>query len=236
MEVEIREMRRDALDEVARLLAVGMLHNPLHDAVFGDGAARRQARLLRFIRPLVGYVEANGTLLGACAGGELVGVLGVMKPGRCRVGAFAFSNGTEGIKSQFDSLRLISLLGRQPPGVALRMAAWMMRWRRNDPSEPHWHLGPMAVRPAFRRRGIARRLMTRVCARIDASRGVAFLETDLPANAAFYESLGFVVVRHEPVLGVPNWFMRRPPSSRSDVWPGRPPDSSRDSASATMHA
>ncbi len=53
--------------------------------------------------------------------------------------------------------------------------------------------------------------MMRCCRHVDALAATAWLETDLAINAAFYETLGFAVIRHEPVLGVPNWFMRRPP-------------------------
>jgi len=42
---------------------------------------------------------------------------------------------------------------------------------------------------------------------------VAWLETDLAINASFYKTVGFATVRHEPVLGVPNWFMRRAPKA-----------------------
>jgi len=42
---------------------------------------------------------------------------------------------------------------------------------------------------------------------------VAWLETDLAINASFYKTVGFATVRHEPVLGGPNWFMRRAPKA-----------------------
>ncbi|MBK7063070.1 MAG: hypothetical protein IPH51_22575 [Rubrivivax sp.] len=42
---------------------------------------------------------------------------------------------------------------------------------------------------------------------------VAWLETDLATNASFYKTVGFATVRHEPVLGGPNWFMRRAPKA-----------------------
>jgi hypothetical protein len=47
---------------------------------------------------------------------------------------------------------------------------------------------------------------------MDALAATAYLETDLAINVDFYETLGFLVVKHELVLGMPNWFMSRPPS------------------------
>ncbi|MHA6645551.1 GNAT family N-acetyltransferase [Mesorhizobium sp. A623] len=68
------------------------------------------------------------------------------------------------------------------------------------------------MRHAYRRRGIGRYLMSRCCRRMDELSVTAYLETDLAINVAFYETLGFVVIRREFVLGVPNWFMCLPPS------------------------
>jgi len=45
--------------------------------------------------------------------------------------------------------------------------------------------------------------------RVDDASVVGYLETDKAANVSFYERHGFVVVGEEPVMGVPNWYMRR---------------------------
>lgn len=200
---DLRPLAHDAPQAAAMLLAEGMRDNPLHLKVFGPDPVRRERRLRRFLGHLVGHVRSNGMLFGAYAHNELVGVLGMMRPGGCR-------------PAGRDWLRFAgAILSGNPPQVVLRSARWLAAWARNDPPEAHWHLGPMAVRPAFRRQGIARGLMRHGCEHIDSLGDAAFLETDLAINAAFYESLGFVVVRHEPVLGVPNWFMRRAPRGGS---------------------
>jgi hypothetical protein len=48
---------------------------------------------------------------------------------------------------------------------------------------------------------------------MDASRATAYLETDKDGNVALYERLGFRVVAREDILGVPCWFMSRPPGA-----------------------
>lgn len=206
--INIRELARDELRAAVLILAEGMRDNPLHVKVFGADPDRRERRLLSFLGHLVAYVRSNGKLLGAYAQGELVGVLGMMKPGRCR-------------PAGMDKLRFarVILACNSPIGV-LSIGRWLAAWKHSDPPEPHWHLGPMAVRQDFRRQGIARRLMTHCCQHIDARSATAFLETDLAINAAFYATLGFVVTRREPVLGVSNWFMSRPPGTQVDQEPG----------------
>ena len=145
---------------------------------------------------LARYVQSHGDLLGAFVRGELVGVLGLMRPGCCR-------------PALMDRLRFARLIVANNPTTVVRIYRWLLVWARNDPAAPHWHVGPFAVAAAYRRRGIGRRLMMRCCHRIDALAATAYLETDLASNVAFYELLGFVVIGQEDVLGVPNWFMIR---------------------------
>ncbi len=181
------------------VLADAMLDNPLHAQAFGADPARRRRRLWRFMDLLIRHVHSHGTLLGAYAQGELIGVLGMLRPGCCR-------------PSRLAALRFAGALvtGNPPTGV-WRIARWLAAWWRNDPSEPHSHVGPLAVASAYRRQGVGRHLMVHCCEQLDALALVAWLETDLAINASFYETVGFATVRHEPVLGVPNWFMRRAP-------------------------
>lgn len=195
--LDIRVISPGKLDVAARLLAHAMLNNPLHIEVFGSDSEQRERRLLRFFGLVLPYVQANGEILGAYIQGELTGVLGMIRPGRCR-------------PTWADKLRIGPLIAASnPPAVAIRIVQWLLAWSRNDSTVPHWHIGPLAVLPAYRRRGIARRLMTHSCERMDALGAVACLETDLEMNVDFYQTLGFAVRKKVDVLGVPNWFMCR---------------------------
>lgn len=197
--IDIRDLTTDQLDLAAARLACGMRDNPLHVRAFGTIPDRRRQRLLGFLGPLTAYVHSNGDLLGAYIEGELVGVLGMIRPGRCRP---AF--GTR--------LRLgVALAARMPPPVLLRIHRWISAWAARDPAEPHWHIGPLAVLPDYRRLGVGQQLMAECCRRLDTHGAVAWLETDLAINVAFYQPFGFVVAGQELVLGVTNWFMSRPP-------------------------
>ncbi len=188
----------------ADVLADAMRDNPLHVQAFGADPTRRRRRLRRFIDPLVRHIQSHGTLLGAYSQGELIGVLGMMKPGCCR-------------PSWLAALRFAGVIvTSNPPLGAWRIARWLAAWARNDPSESHLHIGPLAVVPACRRQGVGRRMMMHCCRHVDALAAAAWLETDLAINASFYETLGFATIRHEPVLGVPNWFMRRAPVERGE--------------------
>jgi predicted N-acetyltransferase YhbS len=92
------------------------------------------------------------------------------------------------------------------------VVSWTSAWARRDLDEPHVHLGPVAVDVRLQGQGIGSLLMREHCWRLDGDRAVGYLETDKPNNVRFYERFGFEVVREEPVLGLPNWFMRREPA------------------------
>ena len=198
--VDTKALTPDELHAAAALLAHGMRDNPLHVKVFGADPDHRERHLLRFHGHLVAYVHSHGAVLGAYVQGELIGVLGIMEPGGCR-------------PAMMDALRFARVIvASNPPTGVVRILRWLATWARNDLAGPHWHIGPMAVHPVYRRRGIGRRLMIHCCQHIDALAATAYLETDLAINVAFYETLGFLVIKQEVVLGVPNWFMTRPPT------------------------
>lgn len=197
--VDIRALAPNELRAAATILTQGMLNNPLHVKVFGADPDHRRRRLSLFLGPLVGYVHSNGVILGAYVQGELIGVLGMIRPGRCR-------------PKLADRLRFApTILTGVPPTTLLRIHRWLAAWARNDLEAPHWHIGPLAVLPEYHRRGIGRRLMQCCCQRMDSLEATAWLETDLEINAAFYRTLGFDLVRQESALGVPTWFMSRAP-------------------------
>jgi GNAT superfamily N-acetyltransferase len=112
-----------------------------------------------------------------------------------------------GIMEKMRVLPLV-LIGN-PARTLLRVLAWVGEWSRRDPSEPHWHLGPVAVEPLFQGHGIGTAMLTSFCATVDSTRAVAYLETDKGENVCFYQRFGFSVMESAELLGVPNWLMSR---------------------------
>ena len=55
--------------------------------------------------------------------------------------------------------------------------------------------------------------MAEHCRRLDSAGAVGYLETDKDVNVPFYEKFGYETVGTADVIGVPNWFMRRPAAS-----------------------
>jgi hypothetical protein len=53
--------------------------------------------------------------------------------------------------------------------------------------------------------------MSRYVEHLDGEKIEGYLETDRAGNVDFYKKFGFAVVLEEKVIGVPTWYMRRPP-------------------------
>jgi len=195
--VNLRDLTDDDLPAAAAVLGDGMRDNPMHLRVFGADAEARQRALTRLFQAALGRIRSGGSIEGAFEDGRLVALCGRMPPGACRIGLAQ--------KLCF----LPSLLAANPLPTVLRIFSWAGAWAKEDPSTPHWHLGPVGVLRSYQGKGIGSALLGAFCARMDLARSDAYLETDKDVNVKFYERAGFKVAQRKDVLGVPCWFMSR---------------------------
>ncbi len=173
-----------------------MRDNPIHVAAYGDDPERRLRCHTRLMGALFRIVTAQQPLCAVGSDGTLVGVTGSTPPGACQ-------------PSAAQRLRLLPTAAALGPRTALRVGRWMSVWAQHDPQEAHVHLGPVAVDSHLQGRGIGSLMMRAHCDRLGTSGQIGYLETDKAENVGFYERFGYEVVAEDPVLGVPNWFMRR---------------------------
>ena len=195
--VVARRLRNEELPAAVAVLARGMRDNPGHVAAFGDDPERRRRSLQRTFFALFRVMGTHERICGV-NGDTITGVAAIAAPGTCRPTAWQ--------KTQMASL--LAPLGARR---LARVLAWQGVWREHDPEQPHSHFGPLAVDAHLQGRGIGSRLMREYTRRLDAAGRLGYLETDKPENVVFYERHGFVVTGEAPVLGNPNWFMRREP-------------------------
>ncbi len=197
--MNFRDLTEDDLPAAAAVLGEGMRDNPIHVRVFGENTDERQVALTRLFRAALGRIRKQGSIEGAFEDGRLVALCGRMPPGGCQIG---FAQ-----RLSF----LPTLLAANPLTTVLRIFSWAAAWGKEDPSTPHWHLGPVGVLRSHQGKGIGRALLGAFCARMDQEGSDAYLETDKEVNVTFYEKAGFQVVLRKDVLDVPCWFMSRPP-------------------------
>jgi|SRR5690625_2465603 len=192
-EIQIKRLSGMETRPAVRVLAQGMADNPLHIAALGSDRARRIEVLGLMFKALL--EDSSREILGACWGSELVGALGYTRGFACRP-------------------QVRDLVKFAPALVASNvrapaMAWWLTLWLRHDPPVPHSHLGPVAVTPEARGRGVGAALMHKYVQLLDKTGEVGHLETDSVQNLEFYRRFGFQVFRYQKVLNVPNWFMIR---------------------------
>ncbi|WP_181311176.1 GNAT family N-acetyltransferase [Nocardioides campestrisoli] len=196
-DVRIRPPDPAELGATAALLGLAMADNPLHVAAYGDDETTRARRHTHLMRGVVGRRRGE-IVLAAFHDFDVVGAVAVTPTPGCR-------------PRPLEVLRLVPGLARTGPGSLARVLVWQRAWSAHHPGPPHLHVGPLAVHPAWRGRGLGGELLLRALA--EGSRrhpGLpAYLETDREANVGFYRRLGFVLVDDGPVLGLPNWFMER---------------------------
>jgi GNAT superfamily N-acetyltransferase len=196
-DIQVREIALDEASQGAAVLGRGMRDNPLHVAAFGADAGHRERALSRMFVPVMRGQIQKGTVLGAFAAGQMVGVCGLATPGNCSLSVLEKVIVFPGL------VRAVGLRG------TTRVLTWVNAWARRDPALPHWHLGPVGVERELQGQGIGSALMGEFCRRVDVSQSAAYLETDKAENVPFYERFGFAVVAAQDVLGARNWFMQR---------------------------
>jgi ribosomal protein S18 acetylase RimI-like enzyme len=176
-----------------------MRDNPANVRTLGIRNADRRCRALtRFFVPVLHGLYQRGLILGAFRGGSLVGVYDMARPGLCQ-------------PTSLEKPTVIpSVVFANPLAAPMRVLKWAGEWApRRDPSEPHWHLGPVAVDSHVQGPGIGRAMLSEFCARVGGCNKLSYLETDQPENVRFYQKFGFTVIAEAEILRMRNWFMSR---------------------------
>ena len=190
-DVTISFMQKDELQESATVLSIAMLHNPLHIAIFqGEGESERKQIRQMFVGLLTDLPEI------VYVAKERGKIIGVMRMKSC--------HGRKGLKAPEGPQNLKKLSWRE--------YLWLKEWGQHEPSNQHWHLGPIGVLPEYQGQGIGSLLMQRFCKEVDICRASAYLETDLDRNVVFYEKFGFRIVNTSLIFDVDNRYMLRDPS------------------------
>jgi ribosomal protein S18 acetylase RimI-like enzyme len=193
--LKISFMQKNDIQESARVLSVAMLDNPLHAAVFqGKGEKERIEIEEMFSTLLVGL---PGIVFLAI---EKQNIIGVMRMKSCRGRTVA-----DVPKDAIDE-----------NDIGWRKSVWLNEWARQDPSDQHWHLGPIGILPSHQGSGIGSELMRRFCKEVDTCSAKAYLETDLDKNVCFYEQFGFKVVSETEIFDVKNRYMLREEQDSTD--------------------
>lgn len=195
--MKLRLLTPDEKLLAARAIASGMVDDPIQRSIHGPDVAAR----LRGMEILFGATlrETERPTLGAWEDGELLGAATYGPPGSCPL-------------PEEQREALLQAVADLPLPARRNFHAWRTNWGAHDPAEPHWHLGPFAVRANAQARGIGSRLLEAFLELVDKHEGTAYLETDTARNVHFYKRFGFETVGWGEILGVECTFMSRRPN------------------------
>jgi ribosomal protein S18 acetylase RimI-like enzyme len=193
--IEIRRMESADMGAVCDVIGLAFADNPSTLAnVKGD-----QTKARRVMQDAVRVAKFGRTwshALVAVQGTTIVGVLNAAEWPHCQLGM------AEKIKTAPAMVWIMK--------TGLPRAFTMMNKREaRDPHEPHWHIGPIGVRPEAQGRGVGKALLETFLTSVDEQGLPAFLETDVDRNVELYESFGFAVTSREDIVGVNTHFMWR---------------------------
>jgi ribosomal protein S18 acetylase RimI-like enzyme len=186
--LRISFMEKSDIQESARVLSVAMLNTPLHVAVFQGKGEKERIEIEKMFSNLL--LELPSIVFLAK---ERQNIIGVMRMKSC-----------DGRKA-----KNVPKESKDENDISWRKSIWLNEWARNDPSDQHWHLGPIGVLPSHQGFGIGSELMQRFCKEVDACLSKAYLETDLDKNVRFYEKFGFKVFSETEIFHVKNRYMLR---------------------------
>ncbi len=194
-DILIRPMTPPDMIAVCDVIGLAFSDNPSTLAtVRGDRAKAR--RVMQEAVRVAKFGRTWSHALVAVQGGAVVGALNAAEWPHCQLGT------AEKIKTSPAMVRIMK--------TALPRALTMMNKREaRDPHEPHWHIGPIGVRPDLQGRGVGKALLRTFLMTVDEQQSAVFLETDVDRNVSLYESFGFAVTSQESIVGVNTRFMWR---------------------------
>ena len=173
----------------AAAIAAGHADYPSFRHLFPD--PRRRARALRaFFSATVRDAIPFGAVLAAWDGSRVAATAVWLPPGR-----FPWS-----IRRKLVATPTLSRVLVADPRAFRTFMRYGANIERAQPTEPHWYLEVLSVRPEHQRHGLGSRLVTPILERADRDQVPCDLDTADPANVAFYRRFGFEVV--DPALEV----------------------------------
>jgi ribosomal protein S18 acetylase RimI-like enzyme len=95
-----------------------------------------------------------------------------------------------------------------------RWLKWLIAIEKKHPREPHYYLEFIGIDTPFQGKSLGSQMMQSLVNRADEECRGCYLENGNPRNVPFYRRFGFQIMAEETVVGVPTWFMWRPPVRR----------------------
>lgn len=196
----ITPLQKDQIPQVGDVLADSHANYPAFAHLFPD-PDRRQTILRSFFTGVARDAQPFGAVRVAMSGERMLGAAVWLPPRRFPWSAWRKLRATGSF---------LPVLW-QAPRRARDFFALGANTERAAPDGPHWNLQVLGVRGEAQGGGLGTRLLEPVLSQAETEGEVCYLETADPANVAFYERLGFALVRKHQLLldGPAHYAMQR---------------------------
>ena len=199
MVAKISRMDSSGIPAAAQALANAFMNDPLQNYTFPDENERRAKSPAHFTAALQ-YGLRFGKVYAAENG---AGASIWLKPNETEI------TPERAIEGGFAALP--EAMGEDAFNRFFTALSFGDTYHKLDTPEPHWYTMVVGVDPAFQGRGYGKALLDPVLNRARDTGMPVYLETAQPNNVAFYQKLGFRLLRElvEPSSGLKMWTFRR---------------------------
>jgi GNAT superfamily N-acetyltransferase len=202
--MQIGPVTRHSLHQAAQLLGRAFVNEPVSAAIYRNFSPLRRTRALTvdFTAELSVCIH-RGYPIQIEQADQIMAVAGIYPPGTYPLPAW-------------DGWLL---LARSILGNGLYDIRKWMRWldavEKSHPTNPHYYVAYIGVEPEFQGRELGTTLLDHLGYRADAEQVGCYLESADPRNIPFYQRSGYEIIAEKVIIGLPAWFMWRPPGNKS---------------------
>jgi ribosomal protein S18 acetylase RimI-like enzyme len=201
--MQISPVTRHSYRQAAQVLARAFVDEPVSVAVFQNFSPERRVKALA--------VDFTAGLLACMRRGY---PLQLELEGRIIAAAAIYPPGAYPLPT-WDGWVLLakSILGNGFYDIR-SWIRWLDELDKNHPSEPHYYVEYVGVDPGYQGRALGSTLLRHLVDKADEEQVGCYLESANPHNISFYQRLDFQIMKEMVIIGLPTWFMWRPPGNK----------------------
>jgi ribosomal protein S18 acetylase RimI-like enzyme len=203
MQKEVLPTTRQSYRQAAQVLGRAFVDDPVSVAVYRNFSPDRRVRALT--------VDFTAEVLLCVRKGYPLQVNG---DGTVNAAAVVYPPGAYPLPVSDQWMLLIkSILGNGFYDIRGWMQ-WLEEVDKIHPNEPHYYLEYLGVEPELQGKGLGSTILQQLVSKADEERVGCYLENANPRNTSFYQRFGFQIITEKEIIGIPSWFMWRPPNYR----------------------
>jgi len=200
---EIIPTTQQSYRQAAQVLGRAFVDDPVSVAVYRNFSPDRRVRALT--------VDFTDELLLCMRKGC---PLQVNEDGKVRAAAVIYPPGAYPLPPLDQWILVIkSILGNGFYDIRIWMR-WLDEVDKLHPHEPHYYLEYLGVLPEQQGKALGSSILHHLIKKADGEHVGCYLENANPRNIPFYQRFGFQIIHEKDIIGIPSWFMWRPPINR----------------------